>query len=135
MISISFKNPVIGGKRLSNSYFLPVWGSFSPDFFPTNPILFKTACVLATLPYRPYKKTVNFKSFAGGIGLVGVLTIGNLNAADVDYERDWNPYVTLRGGWLFGGKAKYDEHLYGADTGVPAVEHAYGNRKENLKSA
>ena len=52
-------------------------------------------------------------SFTGGLaGLVGAyLATGNLRAADgVDYDRDWNPYVTLRGGWLFG-KCKQDRTI------------------------
>ena len=44
-------------------------------------------------------------------GIVGVLSSGVTSRADVDYEREWNPYVTLRGGWLFGGKAKYNQSV------------------------
>ena len=74
---------------------------------------------------------MNFKSFACGIGLVGVLMIGSLNAADdSDCERDWKLCVTLRGGWLFGGKAKYSDHLY-----EPAATNIYGDRKKSLKSS
>ena len=42
-------------------------------------------------------------------GIVGVLSSGVASRADVDYDREWNPYVTLRGGWLFGD-LKYNGH-------------------------
>ena len=66
-------------------------------------------------------------------GIVGVLSSGVASRADVDYEREWNPYVTLRGGWLFGGKAKYNSDFYGDPGG--GVVHVNSDRKESLKSA
>ena len=63
-------------------------------------------------------------------GIVGVLSSGVASRADVDYEREWNPYVTLRGGWLFGGKMKSEDCRTAAP--VPNVD---GSRKENVKSA
>ena len=41
-------------------------------------------------------------------GIVGMLS-SVASGADVDYGREWNPYVTLRGGWLFGKRSgSYD---------------------------
>ncbi len=62
-------------------------------------------------------------------GIVGVLSSGVASRADVDYEREWNPYVTLRGGWLFGGKTKYN------DCFIDGVHKINGDRKESLKRA
>jgi opacity protein-like surface antigen len=64
-------------------------------------------------------------------GIVGVLSSGVASRADVDYEREWNPYVTLRGGWLFGGKAKYNQSVKpkAADDAVLSED------KKSLKSA
>lgn len=39
--------------------------------------------------------------------LAGV-TSGTTDGADIGYEREWAPYVTLRGRWLFGGDVKGD---------------------------
>ena len=60
-----------------------------------------------------------------------MLTTVGLKATDgagVDYGREWSPYVTLRGGWLFGGDAKGDVTV----TGHPENN---GSLKENIKSA
>ena len=54
---------------------------------------------------------------------------GATDRAEVDYCREWNPYVTLRGGWLFGGKTKYSDHV------TQAIAEKNGDRKESLKSA
>ena len=53
---------------------------------------------------------------------------GAMDGVEVDYSREWNPYVTLRGGWLFGGDAKGDFTTSG---------HPENNRslKENIKNA
>ena len=52
---------------------------------------------------------------------------GATDGAESDYGRDWNPYVTLRGGWLFGGKTKYNYHWVGHDaTGFPVVDDEKG---------
>lgn len=41
-----------------------------------------------------------------------MLTTAGLKASEgaEDYGREWSPYVTVRGGWLFG-KAKYSEYI------------------------
>ena len=51
--------------------------------------------------------------FIGGLGAVGMLATAGLKASDgaeVDHGREWSPYVTVRGGWLFG-KGKYSEDM------------------------
>ena len=51
--------------------------------------------------------------FINGLGAVGMLATAGLKASDgaeVDHGREWNPYVTVRGGWLFG-KAKYNDYV------------------------
>ena len=67
--------------------------------------------------------------FISGLSAVGMLlSRANVNASDgaeVDYGREWNPYVTLRGGWLFG-KAKCNEHIDGVGE---------WNVKDSIKSA
>ena len=45
---------------------------------------------------------------AGIVGMLSGVASGATDGADVGYGREWNPYVTLRGGWLFGGKAEGD---------------------------
>ena len=45
---------------------------------------------------------------AGMIGMLSGVASGAADGADVDYGREWSPYVTLRGGWLFGGDVKGD---------------------------
>lgn len=67
---------------------------------------------------------------AGIVEMLSGVAFGATDGADVDYEREWNPYVTLRGGWLFGGKAKYSDHLY-----EPAATNIYGDRKKSLKGS
>lgn len=62
-------------------------------------------------------------------GIVGVLSSGVASRADVDYEREWNPYVTLRGGWLFGGDVK------SSDCATQLGAKKNGDRKGSLKSA
>ncbi len=65
--------------------------------------------------------------FIGGLSAVGMLATSGLKASDgaEDYGREWNPYVTVRGGWLFG-KAKYNEHMDGVGE---------WNVKDSIKSA
>jgi len=42
-------------------------------------------------------------------GVIGMLSgVASGATAEIDYGREWNPYVTLRGGWLFGGDVKGD---------------------------
>lgn len=51
-----------------------------------------------------------------------------MDRVESDYGRKWNPYVTLRGGWLFGGDVKGDFTM---------SDHPKDNRnlKENIKNA
>ncbi len=67
----------------------------------------------------------------GGLGVVGMSAITGLKASDggseVDYGREWNPYVTVRGGWLFG-KAKYNDYVTFGNT----VDHSI---KKSIKNA
>ena len=50
------------------------------------------------------------------------------DGAEIDYGREWAPYVTVRGGWLFG-KAKYNHYVTWRD----AVDG--NNIKKSIKSA
>jgi hypothetical protein len=65
---------------------------------------------------------------AGVIGMLSGVASGATDGADVDHGREWSPYVTLRGGWLFGGDAK-------GDYAVSAHPENNRNLKENIKSA
>ncbi len=62
-------------------------------------------------------------------GLAGMMATVNLSASAVDTDTGWfkenSPYVTVRGGWLFG-KAKYNEHMDGVGE---------WNVKDSIKSA
>ncbi len=74
---------------------------------------------------------------AGMVGMLSGVASGATGGSDIDYEREYNPYVTLRGGWLFGGKTKYNYHWVGHDaTMVPALddEKSVGSSK-NFGSA
>jgi len=74
---------------------------------------------------------------AGIVGMLSGVASGATDGAEIDYGRDWNPYVTLRGGWLFGGKTKYNYHWVGHDAAVfPAAdeEKSVGSSK-NFGSA
>ena len=74
---------------------------------------------------------------AGMVGMLSGAASGATDGADVDYGREWSPYVTLRGGWLFGGKTKYNYHWVGHDaTGFPVAddEKSVGSSK-NFGSA
>ena len=54
-----------------------------------------------------------------------------------EWFSEYRPYMTVRGGWLFGGKTKYNYHWVGHDTAVPPVadgEKSVGSSK-NLGSA
>ena len=64
-------------------------------------------------------------------GIVGMLS-GMASRADVDYDREWNPYVTLRGGWLFGGNVKYNAWSEPCG-GVGRTD--FGSAKKTMKSA
>ena len=62
-------------------------------------------------------------------GIVGMLSnVASGATAEIDYGREWNPYVTLRGGWLFGGDVKGD---------CRAGPHPEDNRslKKSIKNA
>ena len=52
---------------------------------------------------------------------------GTTDGADVDYGRDWRPYVTLRGGWVFG---KMKNNIDWTD-----ANGRHRSIKENLKHA
>ena len=74
---------------------------------------------------------------ASMVGMLSGVALGAMDGAEVDYGRDWSPYVTLRGGWLFSGKTKYNYHWVGHDTAVPPVpdgEKSVGSSK-NFGSA
>ena len=74
---------------------------------------------------------------AGIVGMLLGVASGATDGVEVDYSRDRSPYVTLRGGWLFGGKTKYNYHWVGHDTTVPPQpdgEESVGNGK-NFGSA
>ena len=64
---------------------------------------------------------------AGVVGMLSGVASGTTDGADVDYGRDWNPYVALRGGWVFG-KMKNDIDWDGANGRHRSI-------KENLKHA
>ena len=65
---------------------------------------------------------------AGVIGMLSGVASGVTDGSDVDYEREYSPYMTLRGGWLFGGDAKFDFTI---------SDHPENNKssKESTKSA
>ena len=64
---------------------------------------------------------------AGMVGMLSGAAFGATDGAEVDYGREWAPYVTLRGGWLFG-KMKND--IDWADE-----NGRHRSIKENLKHA
>ena len=45
---------------------------------------------------------------AGIVGMLSGVAFGATDGAEFDYGREWSSYVTLRGGWLFGGDVKGD---------------------------
>ena len=74
---------------------------------------------------------------AGIIGILSGVASGATDDAEVDYGRDWSPYVTLRGGWLFGEYKMRDHYdigdwnwkrstesgwLYSAEAGIACFE-------------
>ena len=67
--------------------------------------------------------------FIGGLSVIGMSAVSGLKASDgaEDYGREWNPYVTVRGGWLFG-KAKYNDYVTFGNT----VGHSI---KKSIKNA
>ena len=65
---------------------------------------------------------------AGIVGMLSGVASGATDGADVGYGREWNPYVTLRGGWLFGGKAEGDF----SESDHPEINR---NLKETIKNA
>ena len=67
---------------------------------------------------------------AGIVWILSGVASGATDGADaVDYEREWKPYVTLRGGWLFGGKTKYSDCM------SQLVDKRNGEREESLGGA
>lgn len=72
---------------------------------------------------------IKFFFTAGIVGILSGVASGATDGADVDYGRDWSPYVTLRGGWLFGGGVKGDY--------IVSTHHLENNKssKENIKNA
>ena len=69
--------------------------------------------------------------FIGGLGVIGMSAVSGLKASDgaeVDYGREWNPYVTVRGGWLFG-KSKFKEFVERGDV-KKSVKDAYSGSAE-----
>ena len=65
---------------------------------------------------------------AGMVGMLAGVASGATDSAEVDYSREWSPYMTLRGGWLFGEDVKCDFTI---------SDHPENNRssKESTKSA
>lgn len=89
------------------------------------------------LPWNHQAVKNKFFFTASMVGMLSGVALGVTDGSDVDYGQEWNPYVTLRGGWLFGGKTKYNYHWVGHDTAVPPQpdgEESVGNGK-NFGSA
>lgn len=65
---------------------------------------------------------------AGMIGMLSGVVSGAMDGADIDHGLEWSPYVTLRGGWLFGGDGKGDYRV---------LAHPKDNRsqKKSIKNA
>ena len=65
---------------------------------------------------------------AGIVGMLSGVALGATDGAEVDCGREWSPYATLRGGWLFGGDAKGDNII---------SDYPENNRnlKKNIKNA
>ena len=53
--------------------------------------------------------------------MLSSVALGATDGAEVDYGREWAPYVTLRGGWLFGKRSgSYDFAEDRVDGNLPA---------------
>ena len=65
---------------------------------------------------------------AGIVGMLSGVASGATDGAEVDCGRDWSPYVTVRGGWLFGGDVK-------GDFTVSDQPENNKSSKENIKNA
>ena len=65
---------------------------------------------------------------AGITSMLSGVASGAMDGADVEYGREWSPYVTVRGGWLFGGDVKGDYTM---------SDYPENNKssKENIKNA
>lgn len=50
---------------------------------------------------------------AGMVGVLSGVALWATDGAEADYGSDCGSYVTLRGGWLFGGKVKLNDHADG----------------------
>ena len=50
---------------------------------------------------------------AGMLGMLSGVALGATDGAEVGYVREWSPYVTLRGGWLFGEYKMRDHYNIG----------------------
>ena len=50
---------------------------------------------------------------AGIVGMLSGVALGATDGAEVDCGREWSPYVTLRGGWLFGEYKMRDHYNIG----------------------
>ena len=74
------------------------------------------------------RKFICFTSLMCVVGMLTTVGLKATDGAEVDYGREWSPYVTLRGGWLFGGDAKGDVTV----TGHPEDN---GSLKENITNA
>jgi len=46
---------------------------------------------------------------AGMVGMLSGVAFGATDGVEMEYGREWNPYVTLRSGWLLG-EYKMCEH-------------------------
>ena len=68
---------------------------------------------------------------AGMVGMLSGVALGATDGAEMEYGREWSPYVTLRGGWLFG---KYKSCGYGEDLFPDVIEksvkHAWSGSGE-----
>ena len=74
---------------------------------------------------------------AGMVGMLSGVAFGATDGADKGWFQEYRPYMVLRGGWLFGGKTKYNYHWVGHDITVPPQpdgEESVGNGK-NFGSA
>ena len=65
---------------------------------------------------------------AGMVGMLSGVASGATGDAEMEYGREWSPYVTLRGGWLFSGDVKGDFTM---------SDYPGNNKssKENIKNA
>ena len=80
------------------------------------------------LPWNDQAMKNKFFFTAGMIRMLSGVAFGATDGAEVDCGRDWSPYVTLRGGWLFGGDVK-------SDCRVSAHPENNGSPKKSIKNA